>query len=285
MKTVCEVIGVARSNVIERLAPHPAGKRGRPPVPEEALVAEIKAIIGSLPTYGYRRVWAILRRNALAEGRKPVNHKRVYRVMRANNLLLQRHAGGADERRHDGRIAVDHSNLRWCSDGFEIACDNAEKVRVAFALDCCDREALGHVATTEGIKGEDVRDLMVTAVEHRFGAVNRLPETIEWLTDNGSGYIAAETRAFARDIGLEPRTTPVESPQSNGMAEAFVRTIKRDYVRVSRLPDAETVMQLLPKWFAHYNELHPHRALGYRSPREFLADKATAASEEAVSGP
>ena len=65
---------------------------------------------------------------------------------------------------------------------------------MAFALDCCDREAMGFVATTEGIKGEDVQDLMVAAVEHRFGRVNRLPETIEWLTDNGSGYIAPDTR-------------------------------------------------------------------------------------------
>ena len=55
------------------------------------------------------------------------------------------------------------------------------------------------------------------------------------------------------------------------MAEAFVRTIKRDYVRVSPRPDAETVMRQLPAWFAHYNEVHPHKALGYRSPREFIA--------------
>jgi putative transposase len=60
---------------------------------------------------------------------------------------------------------------------------------------------MGFVATTEGIKGEDVRDLMVMAVEHRFGQINRLPETIEWLTDNGSGYIAHDTRRFARDMG------------------------------------------------------------------------------------
>src|SRR5512132_549945 len=83
---------------------------------------------------------------------------------------------------------------------------------------------------------------MVTAVEHRFGRVNQVLQTIEWLSDNGSGYTAHETRRFARDIGLEPRTTPIESPQSNGMAEAFVRTIKRDYVRVSPCPDAQTVM-------------------------------------------
>ncbi len=70
---------------------------------------------------------------------------------------LQRHTGGDEARRHDGRVAVERSNRRWCSDGFEIGCDNGEKVWVAFALDCCDREVLGHVATTEGIKGGTCR--------------------------------------------------------------------------------------------------------------------------------
>ena len=187
--------------------------------------------------------------------------------MKVHGLLLDRHAGGV-ERRHDGRIAVDERNRRWCSDGFEIGCDNGERVRVAFALDCCDREAMSFHATTSGVSGEDVRDLMVAAVEHRFGRVNRLPV---WLSDNGSCYVADETRRFARDIGLEPRTTPIESPQSNGMAEAFVRTIKRDYVRVSPCPDAQTVMHQLSAWINHYTRGSPHKALGYRSPREFIA--------------
>jgi putative transposase len=108
-------------------------------------------------------------------------------------------------------VAVERSNLRWCSDGFAIGCDNGEKVRVAFALDCCDRAVLGHVATTEGIKGEDGQDLMITAVEYRFGPVNRLLRTVEWLSDNGSGSIAHDTKSLAREIGLEPRTTPVQS--------------------------------------------------------------------------
>jgi putative transposase len=268
------VIGVARSNLVEQMKSRPRQRVGRPPAPADDHVAEIKAVIANLPTYGYRRVHAILRRRALAEGRPPPNHKRVYRVMREHSLLLQRHAGGA-ERRHDGRIAVAQSDLRWWSDAFEISCENGERVRVAFALDCCDREAMSFVATTGGIGGEEVRDLMVAAVEHRFGRMNRVPRTIEWLTDNGSGYIAHKTRRFARELGLEPRTTPVESPQSNGMAEAFVRTIKRDYVRISPVPDAHTVLQLLPVWLAHYNEVHPHKALGYRSPREFMTARST----------
>ena len=70
--------------------------------------------------------------------------------MKVHGLLLDRHVGG-DERRHDGRVAVDERNRRWCSDGFEIGCDNGERVRVAFALDCCDREAMSFLAATGGI--------------------------------------------------------------------------------------------------------------------------------------
>jgi len=274
MKTVAEVIGVSRSNLVERRQERPKKRIGRPPLPDEELVVAIKMVIAEMPTYGYRRVHAILKRQALTGGSKPPNHKRVYRVMKLHGLLLGRHAGGL-ERRHHGRIAVEAPNRRWCSDGFEIGCDNGDKVQVAFSLDCCDREAMSFLATTAGIRGENVRDLMVAAVEHRFGRVNRLPVTIEWLSDNGSCYTAGDTRSFARDIGLEPRTTPIESPQSNGMAEAFVRTIKRDYVRVNPRPDAETVMRQLSSWINHYNEVHPHRALGYRSPREFIAARGS----------
>jgi hypothetical protein len=46
--------------------------------------------------------------------------------------------------------------------------------------------------------------------------------------------------------------------------------INRDYVRVFPRPNAESVMRQLLSWIAHYNEVHPHKALGYRSPREFI---------------
>ena len=191
MKAVCEALGVSRSNIAASFkAPlaKPLNRVGRPAKPDDDLVREIQTIIGEQPTYGYRRVWALLKREVVRSGREPVNAKRVYRAMKAHGLLLQRHVGGVDQRRHDGKIAVERSNLRWCSDGFELACDNGEKVRVAFALDCCDREAMAYVATTQGI-----RDLMVASVESRFGRVNRAPQTIEWLSDNGSACIAKET--------------------------------------------------------------------------------------------
>jgi hypothetical protein len=87
--------------------------------------------------------------------------------------------------------------------------------------------------------------------------------------DNGSGYTADKTRSFAASIGLKPLTTPVCSPQSNGMAESFVKTMKRDYVAFMPKPDAATAARNLAIAFEHYNEKHPHSALKYRSPREF----------------
>ncbi|QJU56959.1 IS3 family transposase [Sphingomonas sp. AP4-R1] len=278
VSAVAQALDIARPHLSAMRNRPPPRPRGRPPLPDAELVAEIRLLVAGLPTYGYRRVHALLRRQAQKTGRAAPNPKRVYRVMKVHGLLLQRHGERREERRHDGRVAVEQRNTRWCSDGLEIACDNGEKVRVAFALDCCDREAMGHVATTAGITAEDVQDLMVATVEHRYGQVNRVPQPIEWLTDNGSCYTARNTRAFARDIGLVPRTTPVSSPQSNGMAEAFVRTLKRDYVRVSPRPDAQTVIEQLPGWLAHYNEMHPHRALGYRSPREYIAKTREAPS-------
>jgi hypothetical protein len=92
---------------------------------------------------------------------------------------------------------------------------------------------------------------------------------IEWLSDNGSCYIAEETLMFSRKIGLKPVTTPVRSPQSNGMAESFVKTIKRDYISWMPKPDVRTALQNLAIAFDHYNESHPHSALKYCSPREF----------------
>ena len=66
MKTVAEVIGVSRSNLIERKRERAKKRIGRPPLPDDKLEAEIKAVIAELPTYGYRRAHTILKRHALA---------------------------------------------------------------------------------------------------------------------------------------------------------------------------------------------------------------------------
>lgn len=231
----------------------------------EAL-ARIHAVIGDLPTYGYRRVWALLRRQSETDDMAVINAKRVYRIMRQNALLLERKPEiSPSKRAYTGKVAVGESNQRWCSDGFEFSCDNGEKLRVTFALDCCDREALHWAASTGGYDSETVQGVMLGAVERSFG--NTL---VEWLTDNGSAYRYYQTRQFARMVGVEPKHTAVRSPESNGMAENFVKTMKRDYISIMPKPDRLTAVKNLAEACEHYNEWHPHSALGYRSPREYL---------------
>lgn len=271
MKRVTETLGVSRAQVYDKMkdATLGVGKRRYRRREDEKYLALIRQITDERPTYGYRRVTAFINRKLRERSEPAINHKRVYRIMRIHHLLLQKHTG-RPTRSHEGKIITQQSNTRWCSDVFEIACWNRERIRVAFCMDCSDREVLSYIATTGGITGHLIRDLMVEAIEYRFGLVDKVPRPIQWLSDNAPGYIAYETRAFAALAGLELCTTPYYSPESNGMAESFVKTFKRDYVSMNHLPDALSVLEQLPLWFDDYNENHPHKGLKMMSPREYI---------------
>jgi putative transposase len=269
VKRVAEVLGVSRSQLTERVKGEASPRSRYRKADDAQLLAPLRTVVDERPSYGYRRVTALLNRQRLKNALPPVNHKRIYRLMSQNRMLLQRYNGKPPTRAHEGKIITIRPNLRWTSDGLEIACWNGEVVRVAFALDTCDREVMAWCASAGGISGEMIRDLMLESVESRFGD-QPLPHPIQWLSDNGSCYRAHETVQFAIGLGLVPCFTPVRSPQSNGMAEAFVKTFKRDYVYVHDRPDAQTVLSQLSRWFEDYNESHPHKALRMKSPREFI---------------
>ena len=270
MKAVADTLGVARSNLIERRAKL-ARPRGPYRKPEDAtLLPAIREIVDARPTYGYRRVTALVNRMLRARGEPTVNAKRVLRIMRVNGLTLAPHTALRPGRTHDGAVVALRSNVRWCSDHLELHPRDGSVVRVLFAIDACDREVIAWSATTGGVSGEMVRDLMVACVERRFRST-RTENPVEWLSDNGSAYIARETAQIAAALGLRLAFTPVRSPESNGISEAFVKTLKRDYARLTLLPDAKMVLRLLPGWIEDYNMVHPHSRLRFLSPREFLA--------------
>ena len=148
---------------------------------------------------------------------------------------------------------------------------NGDIARGAFIIDAHDREIIARRAVVNvGISGSDIRDIMLEAVERRFETY-RAPAVVEMLSDNGSPYIARDTQIFARHLGLKPCFTPVRNPQSNGMSEAFVKTLKRDYVQVTPWPDAQIVLGLIGGWIKDYNGTHPQSGLKMRSPRKFIA--------------
>ena len=206
MKPVCEALGLARSNVHalkSRASAWFDGRTRRTPRGDSELLAEIREQIAELPSYGYRRACALVNQQRPA-GTRRVNPKRAYRVMAGNGLLLPKAPQRArSSRPHSGVVAVAMSNTRWCSDGFEIKCDSGQTVTATFAKDCCDREILAFRAWEgKGLPGEPVREMLIEAVEKRFGSVEAVPagHTLEFLTDNGGAYIAHDTRRIARSL-------------------------------------------------------------------------------------
>jgi putative transposase len=231
------------------------------------IIPLIQDVIQVRPTYGYKRVTALVNRNL--ENSRKYSKKRIYRIMKNEGLLLPLQP--VEKRVHTGtgKVIQLHSNTRWSSDCFEIHCWNDDRVYVAFSIDCCDREIISYIAQSTDITQTEIQNLMIQSVDARFKAL-KAPRQIEWLSDRGSVYRAFETQRVARYMNLKPCYTAAYSPSSNGISEAFVNTIKRDYVYVNDCYSAETVLRELPKWIEDYNQNAPHSGLKMMSPREYM---------------
>lgn len=234
---------------------------------DTSILEEVIELKEKRPTYGYKRITAMLNRTRCAKGLPKYNRKRIYRIMSMNDLLLMKYP---KRKKHSGtgKVMTLHSNTRWCSDAFELQCFNGEKVYVAFSLDCKDREAISFVARDRQLLGTDIRELMYDSVVKRFNDI-KTPRKIQWLTDRGTIYRSHVVRQAANHVGLVTCYTAPYSPSSNGMAESFVHTMKRDYAYLADCKDAKTVLKLLPEWFADYNGVAPHSALNMMSPLEY----------------
>ena len=209
MKTLADTLGVGRSNLHDKMRQAMKPRVSYRKANDDDLLPLVLRPVDERPTYGYRRITALTNRELARTGALVVNHKRMFRIMGQNGMLLARHTGRRIGRLHDGKVIVMRSNLRWCSDGFEIVCWNGDLVRLTFVIDAHDREIIAwHAVANAGISGSMVRDMMLEAVEVRFAAMQAL-HPLEWLTDNGSVYTAKETRDFAMTLNLVPCFTPV----------------------------------------------------------------------------
>src|SRR5438132_611966 len=101
MKAVADTLGVARSHLHEKVR-RPAKPRGTYSKPgDETLLPVIRGLVDKRPTYGYRRITALVKRALAAEMKPAANHKRVFRIMKRHGLLLARHTGRRNGRLHD----------------------------------------------------------------------------------------------------------------------------------------------------------------------------------------
>lgn len=270
------IAAICRTLSIGRATPY-RSTHGRPTqyakADDPVVAAQIREIIRQRGSYGYRRVTALVNR-AFDTG---YNRKRIRRIMEMNEWNLPRPGRRRNGRAHTGRIMRGASNERWCSDTLQIPCWNGELVELGFILDCHDREAIAHVAVPRKYRASDVQKLLEAAAATRF--TNSRPaepaEQVQFLSDTGSIYTALDTVCTAERLGLVPVTTPAYSPQSNWMSEAFVNTLRRDYLDGADLNTAAAVPDQVPNWISDYNGVAPHSALNYRAPLEYRALRAS----------
>ena len=117
MKAVADTLAVARSNLIERVSRRAKSRRPYRKAGDNVIGA-ISLAGGRAPNLRVSAYPALINRQRKANGKPPVNGKRVLRIMQANKLTLERHTGRRPGRTHDGVVIALRSNIRWCSDHF-----------------------------------------------------------------------------------------------------------------------------------------------------------------------
>jgi putative transposase len=264
---ICRTLGIGRATAYRQSRPRARRYRRRD---DEVVLAQLRQVLRERASYGYRRAHWVVNRT-FATG---YNRKRIQRVMRLYGLALPVRGRRRHGRRHEGRhLPVTAVQGKGHMDYLAIPAGDLEHVATPalirnYALD------LALVATPYPTAGVEIRRLIRKSVFARFE--NAKPEIpVEWLSDNEGIYTALETVIEAERHHLKPITTPVASPESNGMAEAFVNTFKRDYVAGGDLSSAARVIEQIPSWVEDYNTFAPHSSLGMRTPAEFRREQRT----------
>jgi len=234
---VCRTLGKSRRWLYYRRRPkHKTGICRRPEV-EEAIG---RILAGSPATYGYRRIHALLIREGIR-----TNPKTVWRILRRRGWLSSTRSRSPRMRRHEGRVSVLEPNRRWASDITGIKAWNGEKGRLAVIIDCADRMVLSW-RFGQRMVSEELQEMIREAVFRRFGTETGKAQALEFLSDNGPEYACRKLRHVLQSFGMIVCRTPRRSPESNGLAEAFFGSFKRDYVYQGELESREAVARQIP---------------------------------------
>jgi putative transposase len=227
---------------------------------QEALRMRLKELAGCRIGYGYRRLHVLLQREGWS-----VNHKRVYRLYRQEELGLRRKP---PRRRvacvkREIRPSAKAKNECWSMDFVSDQLFDGRRLRVLTLVDNHTRESLAlHV-------GQRIRGLDVVAVLERLTKQHGLPKRIQ--VDNGPEFISKDLDRWAYWNHVELDFSRPGKPTDNALIEAFNSRFRQECLNehwFMSLPDAREKVEA---WRHDYNHDRPHSALGYQSPAEFVA--------------
>jgi len=263
IERMCELAHVSRASFYRSL-------KERQPTEEET---EVRSAIQQIALehrrrYGYRRICAELRRRGMQ-----VNHKRVLRLMRRDNLLALRRRRFVVTTDSNHKFEV-YLNLArrmkltgidqlWVADLTYIRL-RTEFVYLAVILDAFSRKAVGWA-----LDRTLANRLTIAALERAIAQRQPRPGLVHH-SDRGLQYARGEYVAILEKYGIVPSMSRPANPYDNASCESFIKTLKREEIYANRYDNLEHLRANIEEFIEqYYNRQRLHSALGYRSPEEF----------------
>jgi putative transposase len=214
------------------------------------------------PRYGYRRVWALLRR----EGWQ-VNKKRVHRLWKEQGLKVaqkqrKRKRTGSSENGCKRRRA-EHKDHVWSYDFVMDRTEDGRQLKMLAIVDEYTRECLS-IEVERSITAKDV----VTTLAELFSKRGE-PKFIR--SDNGPEFIAKAVKGWLEVSGVKALYIEPGSPWENAYSETFNSRFRDELLDREEFTNVLEGKVLAEEYRSHYNHNRPHSALGYQTPAEFGA--------------
>ena len=273
MQEACTAAQVSRASYYRYFDEH------APRQAETELRDRIQRIALENRCYGYRRVAADLRLQGIV-----VNHKRVLRVMREDNLLSlrKRKFVVTTDSSHERPVypnliagfALMAPNQVWVADITYIRLLE-EFIFLAVILDAFSRRVLGWEL------GESLQTSLAIRALDRALADRRVPAGIIHHSDQGVQYASADYVDHLQELGFQISMSRKGAPWENGRAESFIKTLKVEEVSLKPYRDIEQARRLIGHFLEDvYNQRRLHSALGYLAPVAFEAHFAARQEEK-----
>jgi transposase InsO family protein len=268
---MCYLAGVSRAGYYRHLT------EAAPKEEEMTVRVRIQEIVlAHRRRYGIRRVTATLHRQGMA-----VNHKRVERIMREDNLLAIRRRKYilTTDSKHElpvyvnlaARMKVTAINQLWVTDITYIRL-RTEFVYLAVVIDRYSRKAIGW-----RLDRSLAARVAVTALKQAIAA-RQPPPGVVVHSDQGIQFACAEFQDVLEAHRMTPSMSRPANPYDNGACESFMKTLKQEEIYCQQYRDFDELSTHLGEFLdQYYNRLRLHSALGYRTPEEFERDEALTA--------
>jgi putative transposase len=214
------------------------------------------------PRYGYRRVWALLRR----EGWQ-VNKKRVHRLWRQEGLKVtekqhkRRRLLLGESENGCTRMRAERKDHVWSYDFVMDLTEDGRRLKMMPVVDEYTRECLS-IDVERSITAEDVVEILASLFRRRGE-----PSFIR--SDNGPEFVARAVKRWLEASGVQTLYIEPGSPWENAYSETFISRLSDEVLKREVFADLLEAKVLIEDYRDHYNRQRPHSALGYLTPAEF----------------